>query len=89
MPAADGNPPFPPILPGYTESCARGKPHALSGCTMQSTFTHKFLMMVAAGFAAACMFWVFRHIVQEAFYESSNAGWKDSLHGGTAEHPRN
>jgi len=55
---------------------------------MQSTFTHKFLMMVFAGFGAACMFWVFRHVVQEAFYESSNEGWKDSLHGSTAEHRR-
>ncbi|HSI11723.1 MAG TPA: hypothetical protein VK961_06745 [Chthoniobacter sp.] len=51
---------------------------------MSSTFTHKFLMMIMAGFAAACLFWAFRHIVQEAFYESGE-GWKDSLHGGTAE----
>lgn len=51
---------------------------------VSSTFTHKFLMMVMAGFAAACLFWAFRHIVQEAFYESGE-GWKDSLHGGTAE----
>ena len=42
--------------------------------------------LAAAGFAAACMFYVFRHFVQEALYESSNAGWKDSLHGGTMEH---
>lgn len=53
--------------------------------TVQSTFTQKFLMMIACGFAAACMFWVFRHIVQEAFYESSNEGWRDSLKGSTAE----
>jgi len=52
---------------------------------VQSTFTHKFLMMVFAGFAAACLFWAFRHIVQEAFYETSNDGWRDSLKGGTAE----
>ena len=52
---------------------------------MQSTFTHKVLMCMFAGFGAACMFWVFRHFVQEAIYESG-AGWKDSLHGGTAEH---
>jgi len=52
---------------------------------VSSTFTHKFIMMVLAGFAAACLLWGFRHIVQEAFYESSNEGWKDSLHGGTAE----
>jgi hypothetical protein len=45
-------------------------------------------MMITAGFAAACLFWVFRHFVQEALYESSDAGWKSSLHGGTAEHPR-
>ncbi len=53
---------------------------------MQGTFTQKFILMIAAGFAAACMFYVFRHFVQEALYESSNAGWKDSLHGGTMEH---
>jgi hypothetical protein len=51
---------------------------------VSSTFTHKFIMMVIAGFAAACLFWAFRHIVQEAFYESG-AGWNKSLHGGTAE----
>lgn len=52
---------------------------------MQQTFTQKFLLMIIAGFCAACLFWAFRHFVQEAFYESSNAGWKDSLHGSTAE----
>ena len=52
---------------------------------MQSTFTHKVLMCMLAGFGAASMFWVFRHFVQEAIYESGE-GWKDSLHGGTAEH---
>ena len=55
---------------------------------LHSTFTQKFLMMIAAGFAAACMFWAFRHFVQEAFYESSAEGWRDSLHGSTAEHRR-
>ena len=52
----------------------------LSTAGMSSTFSHKFLMMVLAGFAAACLFWVFRHIVQEALWESSDAGWKQSLH---------
>ena len=47
---------------------------------MSSTFTHKFLLMVMAGFAAACLFWVFRHIVQQALWETSDAGWKESLH---------
>jgi len=55
------------------------------GKSVQSTFTQKFLLMVSAGFAAACLFWVFRHFVQEAFYETSNAGWQESLKGSTAE----
>ena len=46
---------------------------------MSSTFTHKLLLMILAGFAAACLFWAFRHIVQEALFESSDAGWKQSL----------
>ena len=52
---------------------------------MQNTFTHKVLMCMIAGFAAASMFWVFRHFVQEAFW-ASGEGWKDSLNGSTAEH---
>ena len=54
---------------------------------MQNTFTHKVLMCMIAGFGAACMVWAFRHIVQEAFWESG-AGWRESLKGGTAERPR-
>ena len=52
----------------------------LSSVGMSSTFTHKFLLMIAAGFAAACLFWAFRHIVQQALFETSDAGWKQSLH---------
>jgi hypothetical protein len=43
---------------------------------MHHTLTHKFLLAIAAGFAAACLFWVFRHFVEQSFYES-NEGWKD------------
>jgi zinc transporter ZupT len=43
-----------------------------------NSFTHKFLMTVFAGFAAACMLYLFRHIVQQAFYESGE-GWKSSM----------
>ena len=43
----------------------------------------KFWSMVGAGFAAACMLWVFRHIVEEAMWETSDDGWKKSLHGQT------
>jgi hypothetical protein len=41
--------------------------------------------MICCGFASACMLWAFRHIVQEAFYESSNEGWRASLRGSIAE----
>ena len=47
---------------------------------MSTTFTQKFLMMIAAGFAAACLFWVYRHIVNQALWETSDEGWKESLH---------
>ncbi len=43
---------------------------------MQNTFTHKLLMALIAGFAAACLLWAFRHIVNQAFYES-NEGWRE------------
>lgn len=47
---------------------------------MSNTFTHKLLMMIAMGFAAACILWVFRHFVEQALWETSDAGWKQSLH---------
>jgi len=43
---------------------------------LQQTFTQKILLTIVAGFAAACLLWLFRHIVERAFYES-NEGWKD------------
>jgi hypothetical protein len=54
---------------------------------MQSTFTHKVLMCMISGFAAASLFWVFRHFVQQAFWESGE-GWKDSLSVSSAERGR-
>lgn len=52
---------------------------------MQGTTTQNFLLMIFCGFVAACFLWMFRHVVQEAFYESSNEGWRSSLKGSTAE----
>lgn len=49
---------------------------------LQSTFTQKFLMMILLGFFAACLIYFYRHIVQQAFYES-NEGWKKSLYDST------
>lgn len=46
---------------------------------MSNTFSHKFLLMIAAGFAAACLFWVFRHFVEQALWETSDAGYQESL----------
>jgi len=46
---------------------------------MQHTFFQKFLLMILAGFAAACMLWMFRHFVRQAFWESGE-GWKESLY---------
>ena len=46
-----------------------------------NSFTQKVLMMIFAGFAAACLLYAYRHIVQQAFYES-NEGWKESLYHG-------
>ena len=43
---------------------------------LQQTFVQKVLATLFAGFIAACFLWVFRHIVDQAFYES-NEGWKD------------
>jgi hypothetical protein len=51
-----------------------------------NTFTHKFLMTLFSGFAAACLLFLFRHIVQQAFYES-NEGWKASLHSRVTPPP--
>ncbi len=46
---------------------------------MSNSFSQKFLMMVASGFAAACLVWTYRHIVEQALWETSDAGWKESL----------
>jgi hypothetical protein len=43
---------------------------------LQQTFMQKFWSVVIAGFFAACLLWLFRHIVEQAFWES-NEGWKD------------
>jgi hypothetical protein len=47
--------------------------------TMHGTFTQKLIMTVITGFAAACLLYLFRHVVQQAFWES-NEGWKKSLY---------
>lgn len=54
---------------------------------MQNTFTHKILMTAMAGFAAACLLYAFRHIVEQAFFES-NEGWKTSLYDHPSSKPK-
>ncbi len=45
------------------------------------------MMSAFAGFAAACLLWMFRHFVQQAFWESGE-GWKESMKGKTSEQAR-
>jgi hypothetical protein len=54
---------------------------------MQNTFTHKLLLTIAAGFVAACLLWVLRHFVEQAFYES-NEGWRDMYRSTPAKKVR-
>jgi len=46
------------------------------------TFTQKFILMCMAAFFAACFFWFYRHIVNEALWEC-HEGWRESLQGKT------
>ena len=46
---------------------------------LQQTFFQKFLLMITAGFVAACLLWGLRHIVRQAFWETGE-GWKESLY---------
>jgi hypothetical protein len=43
---------------------------------LQQTFFQKFFLMIFAGFVAAGMFWVFRHVVQRAVFETGE-GWRE------------
>ena len=52
-----------------------------------NTFTHKLLMTIFCGFVAACLLWGFRHIIEQAFYES-NEGWKDMYRSTPAKRVR-
>jgi hypothetical protein len=45
---------------------------------MGNTFSQKFMLVVAAGFMAAGMLYLFRHVVQQAMWESGD-GWHESL----------
>jgi hypothetical protein len=46
---------------------------------LQQTFFQKVFLTIMSGFAAACLLYLFRHIVSEAIWENS-AGWKESLY---------
>jgi hypothetical protein len=54
---------------------------------LQNSFTQKLIMTVVCGFAAACLVWVFRHVVEQAFSES-NEGWKDMYKSPPAKRVR-
>ena len=41
---------------------------------MGHSFLQKLMLMIVAGFAAACLLYIFRHIVNQAIWESSDEG---------------
>ncbi|MGV3533184.1 MAG: hypothetical protein ACO1QR_12500 [Chthoniobacteraceae bacterium] len=43
---------------------------------MHNSFIQRFLLMVFAGFCAACLLWVFKNIVETSFRESGS-GWRE------------
>lgn len=45
---------------------------------MGNSFLQKFVLMVIAGLAAACLIYLFRHIVEQAYYETG-PGWRESM----------
>lgn len=44
---------------------------------LQHTFSQRLVITIVAGFAAACLFWVFRHVVSQSLWEMGS-GWKES-----------
>jgi hypothetical protein len=54
---------------------------------MQATFFQKFWLTLIMAFFSACLVWGLQHIVFEAMWETSNAGWKQSLYGTPTPKP--
>ncbi len=54
---------------------------------MQNTITNKILMMILMGFCAACLLYVYRHIINQAIHESGD-GWKDMYKDAPAKKVR-
>ena len=44
---------------------------------MRDSFTHKFLMTIFAAFVSAGLLYFYRHVVQKAIYETSDAGYME------------
>ena len=45
---------------------------------MQHGFFQKLFLTLILAFSAACLFWLFRHIIEQAFLETG-VGWKQGL----------
>lgn len=43
---------------------------------MANSFLQKLVTIIFAGFAAACLLWFFRHIVQRGLHETGE-GWSE------------
>jgi hypothetical protein len=42
--------------------------------SMRDSFSRKLILVVAAGFAAACLLFFYRHFVLQSIHETSNEG---------------
>ena len=45
---------------------------------MGNSFSQKFMLMIFAGFVAAGILYIFRHVVNQAMWESGD-GWHESM----------
>ena len=45
---------------------------------MSNSFAQKFMLMVFAGMVAAGVLYIFRHVVQQAMWETGD-GWYESM----------
>jgi hypothetical protein len=45
--------------------------------SMRDSFSRKFILVLVAGFSAACLLFFYRHFVVQAIHDNSNEGWRD------------
>ena len=53
---------------------------------MSHTFLQKLMLMIIAGFLAAGVLYVYRHVVHQAIWETSDEGYRESLRNKPKRH---